>query len=97
MRDREELVRRWQAGWSVSRGWTTVEDDNDGILIVRAGEESRPTEYVVLDAEDLQKTLGLLLGWATRHGLRLDDLTARPASLEEAFLAIAESDKEVAA
>jgi ABC-2 type transport system ATP-binding protein len=54
-------------------------------------------QYVVLDAEDLQTTLGLLLGWATRHGLRLDDLTARPASLEEAFLAIAESDKEVAA
>ena len=33
VRDREELVRRWQAGWSVSRGWTTVEDANDGILI----------------------------------------------------------------
>jgi len=53
--------------------------------------------HVVLDAEDLQATLALILGWAGRHGLHLDDLTARPASLEEAFLAIAESDKGVAA
>ena len=32
MTDRDEFVRRWQAGWSISRGWTTVDDDNDGIL-----------------------------------------------------------------
>jgi ribosomal protein S18 acetylase RimI-like enzyme len=49
--DREELVRRWQAGWSLSRGWTTVEDD-DGILIIRAGDQGRPMEYVVLDSDD---------------------------------------------
>ncbi|HEU4947406.1 MAG TPA: GNAT family N-acetyltransferase [Kribbella sp.] len=52
MREREELVRRWQAGWSLSRGWTVVEDDNDGILTIRAGEEGRAMEYVVLDADD---------------------------------------------
>lgn len=51
MKDREELVRRWQAGWSVSRGWTTVEDGDDGILTIRAG-GGRPTEYVVLGADD---------------------------------------------
>ena len=48
---------------------------------------------VRLDTEDLQPTLTLLLGWAARNDLRLEDLTARPASLEEAFLAIAESDQ----
>ncbi len=48
---------------------------------------------VVVDTEDLQATLTLLLTWATRHELRLEDLTARPASLEEAFLTIAESDQ----
>ncbi len=48
---------------------------------------------LVVDTEDLQATLTLLLTWATRHELRLEELTARPASLEEAFLAIAESDQ----
>jgi len=52
---------------------------------------------VVLNTEDLQSTLTLLLDWAARHELRLADLTARPASLEEAFLAIAESDQGAAA
>jgi GNAT superfamily N-acetyltransferase len=45
-----ELVRRWQAGWSLSRGWTTVVDD-DGILTVRVGEQARAMEYVVLDPD----------------------------------------------
>ncbi|WBQ06235.1 ABC transporter ATP-binding protein [Kribbella sp. CA-293567] len=48
---------------------------------------------VAVDTEDLQSTLTLLLSWATRHELRLEELTARPASLEEAFLTIAESDQ----
>jgi ABC-2 type transport system ATP-binding protein len=48
---------------------------------------------VRLDTEDLQSSLTLLLGWAGQNDLRLEDLTARPASLEEAFLAIAESDQ----
>jgi ABC-2 type transport system ATP-binding protein len=52
---------------------------------------------VVVATDDLQASLGLVLGWAARNDLRLDDLTARPASLEEAFLAIAESDRGVAA
>jgi ABC-2 type transport system ATP-binding protein len=48
---------------------------------------------VVLDTEDLQTALTEVLGWAALNDLRLEDLTARPASLEEAFLAIAESDQ----
>ncbi len=50
MTDCEELVRRWQAGWSASRGWTRVVDDN-GILTVRIGEEDRAMEFVVLDPD----------------------------------------------
>ena len=97
VRDREELVRRWQAGWSVSRGWTTVEDDNDGILIVRAGEESRPTEYVVLDADDKPERVeraaqlasadggGRGAGWIT---LATDDKEARIEQLEDLGLEV---------
>ncbi|TDU90706.1 ABC-2 type transport system ATP-binding protein [Kribbella voronezhensis] len=53
----------------------------------------------VLTTEDLQQTLESVLRWAGSEGLKLHDLTARPASLEEAFLAIAESGdgQEVAA
>lgn len=97
VRDREELVRRWQAGWSVSRGWTTVEEDNDGILIVRAGEESYSTEYVVLDADDkperVERAAQLALadgggrgsGWIT---LATDDKEARIEQLEELGLEV---------
>lgn len=48
MIDPEELVRCWQAGWSASRGWTKVVDD-DGILTVRVGQTGRALEFVVLD------------------------------------------------
>lgn len=50
MTDCEELVRRWQAGWSASRGWTKVVDD-DGILTVKVGETERAMEFVVLDPD----------------------------------------------
>jgi ABC-2 type transport system ATP-binding protein len=46
---------------------------------------------VVLRTNDLQLTMSALLDWANRNGLRLPRLTARPASLQEAFLAVAES------
>jgi ABC-2 type transport system ATP-binding protein len=45
----------------------------------------------VLTTEDLQQTLESVLRWAGDRRLKLHDLTARPASLEEAFLAIAET------
>jgi ABC-2 type transport system ATP-binding protein len=53
--------------------------------------------HVLLETENLQPTLTALLTWATHHDLRLQELTARPASLEEAFLTIAESDQGVLA
>ncbi|HEY0471342.1 MAG TPA: GNAT family N-acetyltransferase [Kribbella sp.] len=97
MRDREELVRRWQAGWSVSRGWTKVEDDNDGILTVRAGEDNRATEYVVLDADDkperVERAVELALdagggrgaGWIT---VATDDRESRVEQFEDLGLEV---------
>jgi GNAT superfamily N-acetyltransferase len=48
--DSDELVRRWQAGWSASRGWTKVVDDG-GILTVKVGDTERAMEFVVLDPD----------------------------------------------
>jgi ABC-2 type transport system ATP-binding protein len=44
----------------------------------------------VLETDDLQRSLTVLLGWADRHGVRLERLEARAASLESVFLSIAE-------
>jgi ABC-2 type transport system ATP-binding protein len=56
---------------------------------------------VVVRTTDLQGSLASLLAWSGSRGLALGDLNARSASLEEAFLAVAESatddDPEVAA
>jgi ABC-2 type transport system ATP-binding protein len=46
---------------------------------------------VVLHTEDLQQSLSALLGWAAARQIELIGLDARPASLEEAFLAVASS------
>jgi len=46
---------------------------------------------VVLRTTDLQLTVSALLDWANRNELRLPQLNARSASLQEAFLAVAES------
>ncbi|MEU8242532.1 ABC transporter ATP-binding protein [Actinoplanes missouriensis] len=45
---------------------------------------------VTLRTDALQTTLTELLGWARRHDVELAGLEARPASLEEAFLAVAD-------
>jgi ABC-2 type transport system ATP-binding protein len=47
---------------------------------------------IVVHTRDVQGTLTALLGWASSRGLVLQDLTTRAASLEEAFLAVAESE-----
>ena len=46
---------------------------------------------VVLRTGDLQLTVAALLEWANHHDLRLHQFTARAASLQETFLAVAES------
>jgi ABC-2 type transport system ATP-binding protein len=53
--------------------------------------------HVELRTDDLQPTLAALLGWAGEHGLRLTGLQARPASLEQAFLAVADGTVPTAA
>lgn len=45
-------------------------------------------------SRDLQRSLAVLLTWATHHDVVLVDLDARSASLEDAFLAVAESNAE---
>ncbi|GAA1555313.1 ABC transporter ATP-binding protein [Kribbella lupini] len=52
---------------------------------------------VELETQDLQATLTEVLTWAHQQDLHLGDLTARPASFEEAFLAITGSSEEIAA
>ena len=46
--------------------------------------------HVEFRTDDLQATLAALLAWAGEHGLELTGLQARPASLEQAFLAVAD-------
>lgn len=46
---------------------------------------------VLVRTADLQLTVTALLDWANRHDLRLPQFTAGPASLQETFLALAES------
>lgn len=47
---------------------------------------------VTVTTAQLQKDAARLLGWAEEHAVELDRFTARPASLEEAFISIANSD-----
>ncbi|SDS91442.1 ABC transporter ATP-binding protein [Jiangella sp. DSM 45060] len=49
---------------------------------------------VELHTGTMQATLTGLLVWARDHGVELHDLAARPASLEQAFLAVASSGPE---
>jgi ABC-2 type transport system ATP-binding protein len=53
--------------------------------------------HVELRTDDLQATLAALLAWAAEHGLHLTGLQARPASLEQAFLAVADGAVPTAA
>jgi ABC-2 type transport system ATP-binding protein len=47
------------------------------------------TSFVTITTPDLQPALALLLSWAQDEQVLLRDLHARPASLQEAFLALA--------
>jgi len=53
--------------------------------------------HVELRTDDVQSTLAALLAWAGEHGLELTGLQARPASLEQAFLAVADGAVPTAA
>ncbi|MGW1171989.1 ABC transporter ATP-binding protein [Streptomyces sp. NPDC002550] len=55
-----------------------------------AGQRKIQGRYVTIQTQSLQVTLTRLLAWAAETGVALDRLDARSASLEEAFLAVAE-------
>ena len=57
----------------------------DGVTV------ERTARGVVLRTGDLQGTVSALLEWANLHNLQLHQFNARSASLQEAFLAVAES------
>ncbi|WP_205471847.1 ABC transporter ATP-binding protein [Nocardioides sp. SYSU D00038] len=59
--------------------------------VVRVVEERGRT---TIETEELQPLLTQLLGWADRHGVRLDGLSASTPSLESVFLAIADDRTE---
>ncbi|MGW6691550.1 ATP-binding cassette domain-containing protein [Streptomyces sp. NPDC054961] len=65
--------------------WTPSDLPFDGLGPVREGRGGR----VTLTTNRLQKDATRLLNWAEEHDLVLDQFTARPASLEEAFIGIA--------
>ena len=50
----------------------------------------RTAGRTIVETDDLQQTLTTLLAWADRYDVRLDDLSARAASLESIFLDVAE-------
>ena len=57
----------------------------------------RLAPHVQLSTFALQPTLTQLLAWAGEHGLELTGLQARTASLEQAFLAVADGTVPTAA
>ncbi|WP_157553063.1 ABC transporter ATP-binding protein [Jiangella gansuensis] len=67
-----------------SRGDRPQLPDLSGALVVDNGVK------VEVRTDRLQSTLTTLLLWAAERGLELDQLSARPASLEQAFLAVAD-------
>ncbi|MDK1473118.1 ABC transporter ATP-binding protein [Streptomyces sp. 549] len=60
-------------------------------LPVSGTAEGRKGRVTVTTAQ-LQKDAARLLAWAEEHAVELDRFTARPASLEEAFITIASDD-----
>ena len=60
----------------------------DGVTVERTPPE------VVLRTGNLQGTVSALMEWANRHNLQLHQFQARSASLQEAFLAVAETGND---
>ncbi|MGA6175259.1 ABC transporter ATP-binding protein [Streptomyces sp. NPDC012600] len=67
--------------------WTAADLPVSGTTQVSRGR-------VTVTTDDLQKDAARLLGWAEDHRVTLDRFTARPASLEEAFIGIAHQDED---
>jgi ABC-2 type transport system ATP-binding protein len=50
-------------------------------------------QTLVVETQQVQDDMFALLRWADHHGLRLPDLAAEPASLQEIFLAIGKGSR----
>ncbi len=85
---RIEFAPRDAAGRAVALG----PDDLPG-LAGPAGPGVVERDRVLLRTRRLQDDLETVLRWARERGLRLHDLEARSASLEQAFLALATQDR----
>ncbi|MEV0800470.1 GNAT family N-acetyltransferase [Kribbella sp. NPDC050281] len=44
----DDVLRRWQRGWSVARQWTDYAEV-DGVIVVRVGEPDRRVEYLATE------------------------------------------------
>ncbi|MFI6825465.1 GNAT family N-acetyltransferase [Kribbella sp. NPDC050241] len=44
----DDVLRRWQRGWSVAREWTDY-TEVDGVIVVRVGEPDRRVEYLATE------------------------------------------------
>ena len=67
------------------------EDSREPVPDIAGTRVSVTGRTVLLETQDLQRTLTALLGWANSRDLVLGALDARPASLAEAFHAVAAS------
>ena len=67
------------------------EDSREPVPDIAGTRASVTGRTVLLQTADLQPTLTALLGWANSRDLVLGALDARPASLAEAFHAVAAS------
>jgi GNAT superfamily N-acetyltransferase len=78
-----DLVWRWQAGRSISRGWTDTTEDR-GVIVLRVGDPERMVSYVLTDAE-LEYAAGLArddehaggLSWLSVVTTEADDVLPR--------------------
>jgi ABC-2 type transport system ATP-binding protein len=74
--------------FQLPEGWREPFPELEGTRVSVSGRS------VMLQAEDLQRTLTALLGWAASRNVVLGALDARSTSLQEAFLAVAASTGE---
>jgi GNAT superfamily N-acetyltransferase len=89
-----DVVRRWQAGWSLSRGFAAAAEE-DGVLAVPVGDPGRRMEFVVVDADrdpdSLRRAASLAAGtpggaWVT---VMTGQRSARSAELRSTGLDVA--------
>ena len=82
--------------FALSQGAQSSLPDLPGAVGTDESTTSDGRTLVVVRTQDLQRSLAALLGWAEAREVKLHALNARSASLEEAFLAVTQSETESA-